>query len=807
MSDPTMVQRLEQLWLFQGLPHGELARTQGFFQPREVGAGEQLFVQGDVATHFYLVESGAVVQTGRDEGGREVLQRKVEAGEFLGHRALLAGRARQTTAFVPRQAELLEVSADDFHTLLALLPEVRHRLEGRHIVNRLLAIPLFRSFDQEALFRIADLVRIVEFPKGQTIFVKGELPAAFYVVDIGQVMEDPAGGAPGQESWPKYFTAGNFFGRYALLHNTVRRATARATTDVRLFRLEDEAFDWLVNRYPAFRAAVTDRPDMLKYLQHGHVFSRLTESELKELAGYVGLARLRRGDVLYRQGDIDPTLYVLYDGEAVAHQRDEAGKERPVGYLQATAEVGEASVFLREPRDVTAEATTDSCWCYLTREDLDLFLTKNPKAEDRVIPKQEVRARRRLPRLEWMDPGEQMVLQRRRHWFVLFMRLIPPVILLLLSLAVDLFSLWGGALVQGLATVVTIAAILWTLWRLIDWLNDYYYVTTKRVAHREKTLLIRERRTEAPLDKVQNVAIEQGLIGNALGFGELTVETASAARVSRPVFTYVGDPEGVQAVIFEQMRRLRAGELLEGRRMIRSRLEERVDLGVSPQIPRPVIPSERPSGEEGPPRPSWWRRFVGATVGEMFWIEKREDGQVIWRKHWLKLLQAIILPLLASVGTIPLLLITGLVALGGSPLGLGLLLLVGAAPLAWLWWNWVNWGNDLYIVTDDRIIDTERLPLGFRSSRTETTFDKVQNVNFLVPGPLATIFDFGTVTIYTAGVEGTLDFSWVKGPARVQAEIFSRLGAYEERQRRQRRQEQWELMPEWFALYEETRRS
>ncbi len=806
MSSPEMVQRLQRFWIFQGLAESELARVQDFFHPRAYGASEEVFRQGDPPTHFYLVESGIVIQTGRDGGDREMLHRKAGPGEFMGHRALLAGQPHATTASVPRRAELLQVPADDFHTLLALLPEVRHRLEGRHVVNRLLAIPLFRSFDQETLSRIADLVQVVEFPAGQTIFVRGELPTAFYVIDVGQVVEDVVGGAPGKETWPKYFTAGNFFGRYALLNKTVRRATARAVTDVRLLRMEDEAFDWLVGQYPAFRAALQDRPDMLTYLRHGHVFARLTEAELKGLAGYVGLARLRRGDVLYHQGDIDPTLYILYEGEAVANQRDEANQERPVGYFKAIAEVGEASVFLREPRDVTVEATTDSCWCYLTREDLDLFLKENPKAKERVIPKEEVQERRQLPRLEWMEPQEQMVLQRRRHWFVLVVRLLPPVALLLLSLAIDLFAL-VAALLQGLATVVTVLAVLWTLWRLIDWLNDYYYVTTERVAHLEKTLLFMERRIGAPLDKVQNVAVDRRLIGNLLNFGNLIVETASVAQISRVVFDYVGDPEQIQAVIFEQMRRLRAGELLESRRMIRTRLEGRVDLGVRPEIPRPVISVEESAGETTPQRPSWRRRFLDSTVGGMFWIERREDGQVIWRKHWLKLLQAILLPLLVFLGGIPCLLVAGLGVLLASPLGLVLLVVLGGASLLWLWWNWTNWGNDLYIVTDNGIIDTEALPLGFRSSRTETTFDKVQNVNYVIPNPIATIFDYGTVTIYTAGAEGKLDFPWVKGPAHVQMEIFSRLGAYEERQRRQRRQEAWDLMPEWFAMYEGTRRS
>ncbi|MEJ2207707.1 MAG: cyclic nucleotide-binding domain-containing protein, partial [Anaerolineae bacterium] len=667
MSSSNIVPRLQQFWIFRGLPEVDLAQVQGFFQPHQYGAGEQLWRQGMVPDAFYLVENGTVLQTGKDPAGQQVLHRKVGPGEFLGHRALLANEQHATEATVPRRADVLRVDAEDFHTLLARFPELRRRLEGQHVINRLLAIPLFHVFDEAGLARIADMMRQVEFSKDQTIYRKGDLSDAFYVVDTGQVAQLPQGGVPGGGSWPRYLTAGSFFGGHGLLNNTMRRTSAQAETDVKLFVLDDEAFEWLVDKHPGFRKAVENPPDVLALLQQSHVFAKLTDAELKELAGYVGLARLRPGDVLYRQGEIDPTFYILYRGEAIVRSRDEEGIERPVGYLKAVNVAGEASLFLQEPRDVTVEATTETAWLYLTRQDLDLFLDKHPEAARHVTPKEEVRARRRLPHLAWMEPGEQMVLQHRRHWFVLLYRLIPPVALLAGTVVVDLLFLGGAAGVLGAVGLTGVAlAALWTLWRVLDWLNDYYYVTTQRVAHREKVLGLMETRTEAPLDKVQNVSVQQGIIGNTLGFGELVVDTASAARVSRVVFDHVGNPEHVQAVIFEQMRRLGARKLLESRRMIRSRLASHIDVGTIPQIPRPVLPSEAPSGQAPPARPPWWRRLLAATIGQMFWIEKRTDGQVTWRKHWLKLLQVIWLPFVLSAAAI-VLFVVGLPLAAGAP--------------------------------------------------------------------------------------------------------------------------------------------
>jgi hypothetical protein len=186
-------------------------------------------------------------------------------------------------------------------------------------------------------------------------------------------------------------------------------------------------------------------------------------------------------------------------------------------------------------------------------------------------------------------------------------------------------------------------------------------------------------------------------------------------------------------------------------------------------------------------------------------VENREQDRVTWRKHWIRLLGRIALPSLALLIAFAAFVVY--LALPGSKaaaLVTVLFLLLFAAGF-WWWWNWEDWGNDLYIVTNDRIIDTKRLPLGFGYERTETTFDRIQNVRFEIPHVVATFFDYGTVFVYTAGAEGRLDFEWIQHPSAVQAEIFRRLGAYEDRQRQSKRSERWDDLSEWFSVYEKVR--
>jgi uncharacterized membrane protein YdbT with pleckstrin-like domain len=302
------------------------------------------------------------------------------------------------------------------------------------------------------------------------------------------------------------------------------------------------------------------------------------------------------------------------------------------------------------------------------------------------------------------------------------------------------------------------------------------------------------------LDKIQNMNIELGFWGNLLDFGTLVIDTAAAAGVTRVTFDYVGQPDSVQATIFDQVNRMRAGEGSEASKLIRDRLEENMGLSIRPMVPHPAVPTD----EEMPDvleAPRLWDLLGEATWRRWLWIERREGDRITWRKHWIRLVVKVWLPTLLLAILFGILVLITTNAPDSSAI-FAFFAVLFVPVLAWWWWNFVNWGNDLYTVTDDRIIDTEALPLGFRSKRTETTFDRIQNVSYEIPNPLATLLNYGTVVIFTAGAEGRLDFLYVRNPRSVQAEIFRRLTAYEAGQRRRERDQRWQELPQWFATYQ-----
>ena len=89
-------------------------------------------------------------------------------------------------------------------------------------------------------------------------------------------------------------------------------------------------------------------------------------------------------------------------------------------------------------------------------------------------------------------------------------------------------------------------------------------------------------------------------------------------------------------------------------------------------------------------------------------------------------------------------------------------------------WFFLDWRNDIYQVTDRYVFDIDRLPFGFGQSKKQADLSNIQNVNAEKPGLLATIFNFGFVSIETAGASPDIVFEKISNPGRAQSDIFQR---------------------------------
>jgi CRP/FNR family transcriptional regulator, cyclic AMP receptor protein len=130
------------------------------------------------------------------------------------------------------------------------------RKEGLHMnpTEVLSQIPIFASLGEEDRSSLAERIDRQSFPKGSTLFRRGEPGNALYIVICGQIRIFTST-RQGNEITLALLGAGEFFGEMALLDGQVRSANAEATEDTEVhFLNRDNFFSFLIHKESALRA-------------------------------------------------------------------------------------------------------------------------------------------------------------------------------------------------------------------------------------------------------------------------------------------------------------------------------------------------------------------------------------------------------------------------------------------------------------------------------------------------------------------------------------------------------------------------
>lgn len=94
------------------------------------------------------------------------------------------------------------------------------------------------------------------------------------------------------------------------------------------------------------------------------------------------------------------------------------------------------------------------------------------------------------------------------------------------------------------------------------------------------------------------------------------------------------------------------------------------------------------------------------------------------------------------------------------------------ATFGYAFGNFLYWYFNIYIVTNERLVDIDFLYLLYKRF-SEAELNKIQDISFTSGGILAAIFDFGNVNIETAGEQPNLIFEKIPHPEKVVETIRS----------------------------------
>jgi ATP-binding cassette subfamily B protein len=223
------------------------------------------------------------------------------------------------------------------------------------------------------------------FEFGSAIVSEGETADAFYVLISGRARVIKAGRG-GEEISLNVLRPGDSFGEMALLDNTTRAATVRASSDVEVFRLDKSLFN----------ALVESNPDIHKYLdlhiRHRSLqnffrlyspFAELAPDALSSLLDELEVVTAEKGERVIRQGDAPGPLYIVEEGRLRVYT-EENGRPRYLAYLRKSDVFGEMSVFKGIPRTATVEAVSACRLLKLNPETFRRLLKESPDFKARI---------------------------------------------------------------------------------------------------------------------------------------------------------------------------------------------------------------------------------------------------------------------------------------------------------------------------------------------------------------------------------------------------------------------------------------
>jgi len=118
------LEALRSVPLFASLDDAAATELRSLLSDRTVPQNTRLFKQGDKGDAMYLIESGRVRITIRDDDDQEVTLAELAQGDFFGEMAIIDGRQRSADAKVIEDARFAILSRESFLSFVRSNPDV-----------------------------------------------------------------------------------------------------------------------------------------------------------------------------------------------------------------------------------------------------------------------------------------------------------------------------------------------------------------------------------------------------------------------------------------------------------------------------------------------------------------------------------------------------------------------------------------------------------------------------------------------------------------------------------------------------------
>jgi len=154
-----------------------------------------------------------------------------------------------------------------------------------------------------------------------------------------------------------------------------------------------------------------------------------------------------------------------------------------------------------------------------------------------------------LPK-DMLNQNENLVLDIHPHWwyFATSIGILIPVVIGEVFIALKIDGGFWNFLPKISAGVLALTA-LWVGWKFLLWRTTHFAVTSYRVIYQKG--FFSKQGIEIPLERVNNVNFNQGIIERILGAGDLLIESGGQDGQQR--FSDIQRPQIVKNMMLEQV--------------------------------------------------------------------------------------------------------------------------------------------------------------------------------------------------------------------------------------------------------------
>jgi CRP-like cAMP-binding protein len=533
------------------------------------------------------------------------------------------------------------------------------------------------------------------------------------------------------------------------------------------------------------------KEELIEFLAQRPMFAGIEEHHLARIADRMQEFQLEAGKPVFSHGDRGSVFYILYSGRA-RMWRTEQKQAVELGELEPGDKFGEEALLFSRPRPYSITTLEDCQFLTMHKPDFNWLLNRYPETRAYLETTAHTRQQARSLRFDWLQRGEVVRLMTRRHPAELILDLFKPALALLVAGVILSFTSLMGTLdslkyvAYGIGYPLIGIAILWAIWEVLDWRNDFFFITNQRVVWLEQVILQSASRQEAPLAAIQSVDVSTSQIGRIFGFGDVFVRTFTGT--GSLTLTSIDNPRRFKKEIEELLIRVRDKQEETADAYVRQSVRQSLGLESAPvedNVLRVVEPEELP--KKGIFKT---REVVGDTI--------------TYHKHWWVILSKAWLWLLALLGTI-----AGVITLAVNNFVLNgftfpvtstlfFAVLVFFTILGVLTYQYLDWKNDIYQLTSDMVIDSEKKPLGREISKS-APIRNIISLEHQRKGILPLILNFGVVRIVVA--DETLTFYDVGNPALIQQDIYYRQEQLKLKEEEQAQEKDRAHLSKWLQTY------